>query len=278
MTYIHELGSVLSSIFLLRNSFSLSLPIHDQYHASEATRSMARNTQLARAFTLIEVIVVLAIIVIMMSMVYPAYTTISERAKATKDMSNLRQVGIATQAYMNDSDGVLFSTNGSWMSQLYNADDPGSSKYLSAWNVFLSPFDHPVSPRSNSPKNANSALSYGINGTAGVIGMSVGRISKPTAFIVFAATQKSGRTVAFQGSADTTSQGSLTASPNVTVLAATSTPGGAAEGGTHNSRTRINALFADWHVEAIPWSGAGPAFTHTTDLGNDPDAPHRWSP
>jgi prepilin-type N-terminal cleavage/methylation domain-containing protein len=68
---------------------------------------MARNTQLARAFTLIEVIVVLAIIVIMMSMVYPAYTTISERAKATKDMSNLRQVGLALQTYLNDSDQIL---------------------------------------------------------------------------------------------------------------------------------------------------------------------------
>jgi prepilin-type N-terminal cleavage/methylation domain-containing protein/prepilin-type processing-associated H-X9-DG protein len=239
---------------------------------------MARNSQLARAFTLIEVIVVLAIIVIMMAMVYPAYTTISERAKATKDMSNLRQIGLATQTYLNDSDGILFSTTGSWMSQLYNADNPANSKYLSAWNVFLSPFDRPVSPRSTSTKNANSALSYGINGTLGVIGISMGRISKPTVFIVFAPTQKSGTTVAFQGSANTTSQASLAASLNVTVLAATSTPGGTATGGTHNSRKRINALFADWHVEAMPWSGTGPAFTNTTDPGNDPDALYRWSP
>src|SRR6266480_5196867 len=150
MIYIHKLESVLSSIFLTPGSFSLSLPTHDQYHASEPTRSMARNSQLARAFTLIEVIVVLAIIVIMMSMVYPAYTTISERAKATKDMSNLRQIGIATQTYLNDSDGILFSPATSWMSQLYNADNPAASKYLSAWNIFFSPFDHPVSPRSTS--------------------------------------------------------------------------------------------------------------------------------
>src|SRR4026208_367070 len=107
MIYIHELESVLSSIFLTAGSFSLSLPIHDQYHACEPTKSMARNSQLARAFTLIEVIVVLAIIVIMMAMVYPAYTTISERAKATKDMSNLRQVGLAIQTYLNDSDQIL---------------------------------------------------------------------------------------------------------------------------------------------------------------------------
>ena len=41
---------------------------------------MARNSYFSRAFTLIEVMVVLAIIVIMMAMVYPAFTTISERA------------------------------------------------------------------------------------------------------------------------------------------------------------------------------------------------------
>jgi len=235
---------------------------------------MARNSHFMRAFTLIEVIVVLAIIVIMMAMVYPAYTTISERAKATKDMSNLRQIGITTQTYLNDSDGVLFSTTGSWMSQLYNADNSANSKYLSAWNVFLSPFDRPISPRSTSTKNANSALSYGINGTSGVVGMSTSRISKPTVFIMFAPTQKSGSRVDFQGVANTTNQSALAASSNVTVLAAASAPGGTAEGGTHNSRTRINALFADWHVEAMPWT----TFTRTGATTDDPDAPLRWNP
>ena len=76
---------------------------------------MARNSHFARAFTLIELIVVLAIIAILMSMVYPMYTSMSERAKATKDMSNLRQIGLATQTYLNDSDGVLFSPATAWM-------------------------------------------------------------------------------------------------------------------------------------------------------------------
>ena len=49
------------------------------------------------AFTFTEMIVVLGIIAIMMSITYPVYTTISQRAKATKDMSNLRQIALATQ-------------------------------------------------------------------------------------------------------------------------------------------------------------------------------------
>src|SRR6266487_199077 len=98
---------------------------------------MTKVSHFTRAFTLIEVMVVLAIIVIMMAMVYPAFTTISERAKATKDMSNLRQIGLATQTYLNDSDGMLFSPATSWMSQL----SPGAnSKYFSAWRGLQSPF------------------------------------------------------------------------------------------------------------------------------------------
>jgi type II secretory pathway pseudopilin PulG len=230
------------------------------------------------AFTVIEIIVVLGCIAIMMALTYPAYLSISERAKGTKDINNLRQIALGSQMYMNDNNGVLFSTTGSWMSQLYNATNPAASKYLSTWDIFVSPFDHPVSPRTPSSNSATSALSYGINGTAGVIGISGDKIRKPTAFIVFAPAQASGATVNFKGTANTTSQAALAASANVTVLAATSVPGGNAQGGTQNNRSKINALCADWHVETIAWSGTGAAFTHTNDPGGDPDGPYRWSP
>src|SRR5258707_4243813 len=98
---------------------------------SQPIRPVARNSHFLRAFTLIELIVVLAIIAILMSMVYPMYTGISERAKATKDMSNLRQIGIATQTYLNDNDGVLFTAGGIWMNQLH-------PKYLPGWAIFRS--------------------------------------------------------------------------------------------------------------------------------------------
>lgn len=225
------------------------------------------------AFTLIELLVVIATITILVAIALPAFSGVLERAKAAKDLSNLRQIGVTTQMYMNDNNGVLFSATGSWMSQLYNADNPATSKYLSSWNIFVSPFDK----RTASAPSATSALSYGINGTAGVVGMSGDRISKPTAFIVFAPAQASGATVRFQGTANTTSQALLVASPPITVLAATS-PGGPAAGGTHNSRTKINALCADWHVETMLWSGTGPAFTHTTATASDPDGYFRWNP
>jgi prepilin-type N-terminal cleavage/methylation domain-containing protein len=246
---------------------------------------MAKSSppSLRRAFTLIELLVVIATIGILAAILLPAVNSVLERAKVTKDMSNLRQIGAATQMYMNDNNGVLFSTTGSWMSQLYNADNPAASKYLSSWNIFVSPFDKPVSPRTPSSKNANSAVSYGINATAGVVGMSADRISKPTVFVVFAPAQKSGTTVGFQGTANTTTQAALASSAPITVVGigggrATSVPGGNAQGGTHNARTKINALCADWHVESMLWSGTGPAFTNTTATGTDPDGVYRWSP
>jgi len=232
-----------------------------------------------RAFTLIELLVVIATITILVAIALPVFSGVLERAKATKDLSNLRQIGSATQMYMNDNNGALFSTTGSWMSQLYNADNPAASRYLSSWNIFVSPFDRPVSPRAASTNSATSAVSYGINGTAGVVGMSADRISKPTVFIVFAPAQASGSTVRFQGVGNTTSQANLTASANVTVRAATSNPGNyTVTGGTHNSRAKINALFADWHVETMSWTGTGPAFSNTTATGTDPDGYLRWNP
>jgi prepilin-type N-terminal cleavage/methylation domain-containing protein len=225
---------------------------------------MPRNSYFSRAFTLIEVIVVLAIIAILMSLVYPMYTSISERAKATKDMSNLRQIGMATQTYLNDNDGVLFSPATTWMSQL-------EPKYFSVWRVLQSPFDK----RSSSEKGTNapvSPISYGVNlriypnNTA----MSATKITNPTGFILFAPAQDNTATVNFQGVATTAAPGVTLLGNNNTV---TSNPGGGAVGGTHNSRMRINALFADLHCENMTWT----AFSSTTSSGGA-GQPDQWTP
>jgi prepilin-type N-terminal cleavage/methylation domain-containing protein len=223
---------------------------------------MTKVSHFARAFTLIEVIVVLAIIVIMMALVYPAYTTISERAKATKDMSNLRQIGIATQTYLNDNDGVLFSPATTWMSQL-------EPKYVSLWRGFQSPFDkRPPSEFGD----GTTPISYGVNPNIypGGAALSTTKITNPTGFILFAPAQTLGATVSFLGTAISPGQG-------VTVIGngnntATSSPGGAATGGTHNSRQRINALFGDLHCETMTWT----AFATTTS--SVPGQPGQWTP
>jgi type II secretory pathway pseudopilin PulG len=219
------------------------------------------------AFTLIELVIVIAIIIILAAIAIPSLNSALERAKVTKDLSNLRQIGLATQLYMNDNSGVFpGSATLTWMSQLEL-----NQKYLSAWRVLESPFDKRTTSESG---DVSTAVSYGINANVlpGNVAISADKITKPVTFIVFAPAQASTTTVTFLGKANS-------AAPGVTVFAQMSTPPGAnATGGTHNNRTKINALCADWHVETMLWSGTGPAFTNTTDPGSDPDAPYRWSP
>ena len=225
---------------------------------------MAKNC--SRAFTLIELVIVIAVTFILGALVLRVSSGVIERGKATKDMSNLRQIGAATQMYMNDNDGVFpGSTTATWMSKLEL-----NQKYLSAWRVLESPFDK----RSTSELgNAATAISYGINSNvySGGVAISADKITKPVTFIVFAPAQASTATVSFLGVG-------TSAAPGVTVLAALSTPGGTATGGTHQNRTKINAMCGDWHVESMLWSGTGPAFKNTTATGTDPDGAFRWSP
>jgi prepilin-type N-terminal cleavage/methylation domain-containing protein/prepilin-type processing-associated H-X9-DG protein len=222
-----------------------------------------------RGFTLIELLVVIAVIFVIAGVAVPAFHRAFERAKVLKDINNLRQIGTATQLYMNDNSGAFpGSANATWMSQL-------NPKYLSSWRVLQSPFDG----RPNSEKgDATTAVSYGINANAlpGNVAISADKIAKPVTFIVFAPAQASTpTTVSFAGTADPFGF------PGVKVLAAASTPGGTAVGGPHDFRTKINALFADWHVETMLWrptNPPGPAFINTSDPGNDSNAQFRWCP
>jgi prepilin-type N-terminal cleavage/methylation domain-containing protein len=226
---------------------------------------MTKNSNFARAFTLIELLVVLAVISILMAAIYPVYMGMTERAKATKDLSNLRQIGIATQTYLNDNDGVLFSPATSWTSQL-------NPKYFSAWRALESPFDRRPSSETGTQAPV-SPISYGVNANIYPNGaaMSVTKIYKPTAFILFAPAQNNASTVNFQGQA-------TTAAPGVTLLGSANTvtttnpaAGGATVGGTHNARARINALFADLHCEVMTWT----AFRSTAANAGEPD---QWTP
>ena len=54
-----------------------------------------------------EFLVVVASIGILAAILVPALTSALERAKAIKDMSNLRQIATLMQLYLNDKDSIL---------------------------------------------------------------------------------------------------------------------------------------------------------------------------
>lgn len=184
------------------------------------------------AFTLIELLVVMGIIVILLALAVPVFTGVIDRAKATKDMSNLRQIAIATQIYLNDSDGVLFSPGTAWSSQL-------NPKYFSAWRGFESPFDKRASSELG---DGTTAISYGVNAKIypGGAAMSAIKITKPTAFILFAPAQTSASTVTFGGWANSSPPGVTLFGNSGTV---TSSPGGVAPGRyVHQSQANQRAV------------------------------------
>lgn len=93
------------------------------------------------AFTLIELLVVIAIIAILAAILFPVFAQAKEAAKKTKAMTQMRQLGIGLQMYLNDHDDVFMpSTN-------YDAplDDPSRiwtvplNAYIKNKTIFVSP-------------------------------------------------------------------------------------------------------------------------------------------
>lgn len=67
--------------------------------------------QKKKAFTLIEMLVVMAIIAILASLLLPALSRARTRANDAKCMSNLRQCGVALNLYLQDYNDRLFWTS-----------------------------------------------------------------------------------------------------------------------------------------------------------------------
>jgi len=203
------------------------------------------------AFTLIELLVVIAIIAILAGIALPVFQTALEKGRATQDLSNLRQLGIGTVAYLSDNNDQIYSStaNPSWPALLF-------AKYVPNWGVFKSPFDSRAIPSSPPLAGTGVPCSYGINpniltqtppasgATTATFTGNTTTYTTPSQLIYMApnidTTQPN--TVAFPASS--------TADQNVQLVIPTTQ---SSTMGTHSHRSQINALYADSHVASVPY-------------------------
>jgi len=223
---------------------------------------MARN--FSRAFTLIELLVVIVVIAILATIALPVYTGVLERAKVTKDMNNLRQLGLAIQTYLNDNDQVLPAT-ATW---------PGTTatpvlypKYIATRKVFQSPFDNRPSLETDL-----APVSYGINANMYAVAPGINRnmtsVVSPASTILMAPNYPS----ATGDPANVASwPGVATNAPNLPL------GGGGETKGTHSRGTRINALFCDYHTESLVF-GPASILGSFKDTTSDPLGLKHWDP
>ena len=88
-----------------------------------------------RAFTLIELLVVIAIIAILAAILFPVFAQAREKARQTTCISNLKQVGLAMNQYVQDYDET-FPMGGRYY---YEAPAP-SDWALFNWQTAISPY------------------------------------------------------------------------------------------------------------------------------------------
>ena len=118
-----------------------------------------------RAFTLIELLVVIAIIAILAAILFPVFSQVREKARATACLSNEKQLGLGIAQYINDNDEKLFfySDSTSAADSRSNVKAPSPNYPVKWWNQIM-PY-----VKSNAvfscPSDGGPTASADINGT-----------------------------------------------------------------------------------------------------------------
>ena len=140
-----------------------------------------------RAFTLVELLVVIAIIAILMALLMPALQLVREKAREARCISNLRQAAQALVMYFNDWEAYPYwawlpggNHENPWEENLLGDEEYGDyarigfkncKKYVDSRDVFMCPSDKPHPDRCNEGRQDQWGhifeFSYGLSMQAG---------------------------------------------------------------------------------------------------------------
>jgi len=112
------------------------------------------------AFTLVELLVSTSVVAVLAGIAVPVIGGISQQGKLTNDLSNLRQIAAALQAYQGDNNGEMPRDQGGHFIVSAKASDQNLLAYTgSSFEVWHSSFD----PRAAAPGDS-FPVSYSLNG------------------------------------------------------------------------------------------------------------------
>lgn len=220
-----------------------------------------RTQRTSKGFTLVELLVVAAIVAILTSLLWLSFSSTKDQAKQIQCFGHLRQLGIAAQLYWDDNNQRAFSylskrlSDGQiyWFGWLQSGSeghrrlDPSQGAlwpYLQSQGIKLCPSFHYQHPKYK-PKAAGASWGYGYNlhlsPNSAQIPTLIHQIQRPTEITLFA---DAAQINDFQPPASFTN-------PLVEEFYYVSDGGTAYANGHFRHRRKANVVFVDGHAAAL---------------------------